>query len=40
MWNAIAAQNKMSTGVAFADHWAGPYRRLGSAPIDGIPGSW
>lgn len=24
----------MSTGVAFADHWAGPYRRLSSSPLD------
>jgi hypothetical protein len=28
----------MSTGVAFAQHFAGPYERLGGA-IEGIPGS-
>ena len=26
--------NTMSTGVAFAEHWSGPYRRLGTGPID------
>ena len=29
---------KMSTGVAFCDHFAGPCRKLGG-PIAGIPGS-
>lgn len=24
----------MSTGVAFAEHWKGPYRRVGTQPID------
>lgn len=28
----------MSTGAAFADHWAGPYRRLTATPID-LPGN-
>ena len=26
--------NKMSTGVAFAEHWSGPYERRGTGPVD------
>jgi hypothetical protein len=29
---------KMSTGVAFAQHWAGPYTKIGNGSIAGIPG--
>ena len=36
LYKARSKENfgKMSTGVAFADNWRGPYRRLSSAPID------
>jgi hypothetical protein len=30
--------NTMSTGVAFAEHWSGPYTRITSEPID-LPGT-
>ena len=29
---------KMSTGVAFAETFEGPYRKLGSGPLAGVPG--
>lgn len=31
--------NAMRTGVAWADHWAGPYERVGSGPMEGVPTS-
>ena len=37
LYKARSSENfgKMSTGVAYAEHWSGPYKKLGDAPSIG-----